>query len=172
MKKLLTIIPLVILLCFTFGYQQGEEVAKEPAVDIEADKTAIESVREKELRAFDLGDVEGLDNIVTEDIVIDTPNRPAIVGKEAHRAFCEALFSRLDYEATYSVDELVIEKNWAFDRGVWIEKRVPKVGGEQSQLSFGILQLYKRQSDGSWKLARLIWNSKGPHPTSQEKEQN
>ncbi len=29
MKKLLTIIPLVILLCFTFGYQQGEEVVKE-----------------------------------------------------------------------------------------------------------------------------------------------
>jgi len=171
MKKLLMIIPLVILLCFTFGCQQGEEVAEEPAVDVEADKTAIERVREKELRAFDLGDVEGFDNIVTEDIVLDTPNRPAIVGKEAIRAFGEALFSRLDYEATYSVDELVIEKNWAFDRGVWIEKRVPKDGGEQSQLSFGILQLYKRQSDGSWKLARLIWNSKGPHPTSQEKEQ-
>ncbi len=170
MKKLLLILPMVFLLCFTFGCQNGEEVAEEPVVDVEADKTAIAMVREKELTAFDLGDVEGLNDIVTEDIVLDTPNRPAIIGKEANRAFSEALFARFDYEATYLVDELVIEKNWAFDRGVWIEKRLPKDGGEQSQLSFGILQLYKRQSDGSWKLARLIWNSKGPYPTSPEKE--
>ncbi len=32
MKKLLTIIPLVILLCFTFGCQQAEEA--KPALDI------------------------------------------------------------------------------------------------------------------------------------------
>ena len=36
MKKLLTVIPLVILFCFTFGCQKGEEVAEEPVVDIEA----------------------------------------------------------------------------------------------------------------------------------------
>ena len=33
MKKFLTIIPLVILLCFTFGCQQGEEVAEETKED-------------------------------------------------------------------------------------------------------------------------------------------
>ena len=37
MKKFLTIIPLVILLYFTFSCQQGEEVAEEPVVDVEAD---------------------------------------------------------------------------------------------------------------------------------------
>jgi len=36
MKKLLTIIPLVFLLCFTFGCQQGEEVAEEAAIGLEA----------------------------------------------------------------------------------------------------------------------------------------
>ncbi len=35
MKKLLLILPLVILLCFTFGCQQGEEVAEEVRVDVE-----------------------------------------------------------------------------------------------------------------------------------------
>ncbi len=37
MKKLLMIIPLVFLLCITFGCKQGEEVAEEPAVDVEAE---------------------------------------------------------------------------------------------------------------------------------------
>ena len=40
MKKLLMILPLVILLCFTFGCQKGEKVAEEPVVDVEADKEA------------------------------------------------------------------------------------------------------------------------------------
>jgi hypothetical protein len=34
MKKLLLIVPLVSLLCFTFSCQKAEEVAEEPAVDI------------------------------------------------------------------------------------------------------------------------------------------
>ena len=56
--------------------------------------------------------------------------------------------------------KIVIEGNWAFDRGIWIEKRTPKDGGETTEVSFGILQLYQRQADGSWKLARSIWNTK------------
>jgi pimeloyl-ACP methyl ester carboxylesterase len=34
MKKLFIVLPLVFLLCFTFGLQQGEEVAEEPVVDV------------------------------------------------------------------------------------------------------------------------------------------
>jgi uncharacterized protein (TIGR02246 family) len=41
MKKFLIIIPLVILISFTFSCQKGEEVAEEPAVDIEAEKQAV-----------------------------------------------------------------------------------------------------------------------------------
>jgi proline iminopeptidase len=37
MKKLFMVLPLVLLLCFTFGCQKGEEVAEEPVVDVEAD---------------------------------------------------------------------------------------------------------------------------------------
>ena len=45
MKKLLMILPLVFLLCFTFSCQkQAEEVAEEPAVDIEATITVDNAV--------------------------------------------------------------------------------------------------------------------------------
>lgn len=53
MKKLLMVIPLVLLLCFTFSYQKGEEVAEEPVVDIEAEKEAIITKYKEELRIFD-----------------------------------------------------------------------------------------------------------------------
>jgi len=41
MKKLFMILPLVFLLCFTFGCQKAEEVAVEPVVDVDAAKEAI-----------------------------------------------------------------------------------------------------------------------------------
>jgi len=59
-KKLLIIIPLVILLCFTFSCQQGEEVAEEPgpAVDVEADITAIKEMVNQYAVACNTGDFE------------------------------------------------------------------------------------------------------------------
>jgi uncharacterized protein (TIGR02246 family) len=126
----------------------------------ESDMSAIEALREKELAAFNAGDVQGFIDIVTDDVVFDAPDRPAATGKDAIRSLCEAVFERIIYDATYQTDELVVEGNWAFDRGVWIENRTPKDGGEQIQVSCGMLQVYRRQTDGSWKLARSIWNYK------------
>jgi hypothetical protein len=37
------VFPLVFLICFTFSCQQSEEVAEEPAVDVETDVAAIKA---------------------------------------------------------------------------------------------------------------------------------
>lgn len=55
MKKSLMIIPLVILLCFTFGCQKGEEVAEEATLD-EAKKSEIaETIKELTAEVFNAG---------------------------------------------------------------------------------------------------------------------
>jgi proline iminopeptidase len=41
MKKLFMILPLVFLLCFAFGCQKAEEVAEEPAVDVETKEEGV-----------------------------------------------------------------------------------------------------------------------------------
>ncbi len=58
MKRLLMIIPLVILLCFTFSCQQGEEVAEEPAVDVEAETEAVAESFQQLIDAAVKGDIE------------------------------------------------------------------------------------------------------------------
>ena len=130
------------------------------ALSTESDRRAIEALREKELAAMNAGDVQGFIDIVTDDVVFDSPNRPAAIGKDAIRSLCEVIFERYDYDATYPADELVVDRDRAFDRGLWIEKVTTKEGGEQTQVSYGMLQVYRRQADGSWKLARSIWNKK------------
>ena len=55
MKKLLIILPLVFLLCFTFGCQKGEEVTEEVTLD-EAKKSEIaETIKELTAEVFNAG---------------------------------------------------------------------------------------------------------------------
>lgn len=120
--------------------------------------SAIAAVRGAELAAFNSGDVEGMQAILTEDIVWDSFNRPAYVGIEQSRKLQEALSARADFFATYEPDEIIIEGNMAFDRGLWYEKMTLKSNGETSHGVYGTLQIYMRGTDGCWRLARSIWN--------------
>ena len=55
MKKLFMILPLVLVLCFTFGCKQGEEVADEVTLD-EAKKSEItETIKELTAEVFNAG---------------------------------------------------------------------------------------------------------------------
>jgi ketosteroid isomerase-like protein len=60
MKKSLMIISLVFLLCFNFSCQQGEEVAEEPAVDVEAEKEAVAECFHAYIDTAVEGDIEKL----------------------------------------------------------------------------------------------------------------
>jgi len=68
MKKFLTIIPLVILLCFTFGCQQGEEVAEEPLeTNQNADEAAIRETMKKSFEGLNKHDIETHLSTLIED---------------------------------------------------------------------------------------------------------
>ena len=70
MKKLLLILSLVLLLCFTFSCQKAEEVAEEPAVDIEAEREAIGEAFKVWIGAFDAKDRDGMLSLISDDAVI------------------------------------------------------------------------------------------------------
>jgi ketosteroid isomerase-like protein len=67
MKKLLLILPLVFLLCFTFGCQKAEEVAEEPAVDVEAEKAEILETIKKSFEGLNNQDIQAHLSTLTED---------------------------------------------------------------------------------------------------------
>ena len=70
MKKLLLILPLVFLLCFTFGCQkQAEEVAvePEPAVDIEAEKAEVKALIDDFVLGWETDDSELFSKIFAHD---------------------------------------------------------------------------------------------------------
>ena len=156
MKKSLMIIPLVILLCFAFSYQQQAEEAK-PTVDIEADVEAIKSLSDEIMKAYNEGDLEALQAIVAEDLVFMPPGEPALIGKEAMRNWHD--FDKISIDVNITVEEVQVLGDWAFMRDIWIGTVTQKESGEKFELNNKSLILLRRQPDGTWKMSYSIFNS-------------
>jgi hypothetical protein len=69
MKKLLLVIPLVILLCFTFGCQQGEEVAEE-AIPDELVPSSLKDAHSAWFEGLLTEDTTILSEVLSEDVTL------------------------------------------------------------------------------------------------------
>jgi hypothetical protein len=67
MKKLLKISPLVILLCFTPGCQQGEEVSEQIMEDIESEEVKVQLILDQYIKALTTKNMELLSEIFAQD---------------------------------------------------------------------------------------------------------
>ena len=63
-----------------------------------------------------------------------------------------------------SVDEVQATGDWAFERGRYEITLAPKAGDAPMDDTGKYITIYQRQSNGSWKIARDIWNSDQPLP--------
>ena len=122
----------------------------------------MENVREECATAMRAGDVESFMAIVTDDAVLMPPNEPAVTGKEAIRAWTQLFFEQFSIEPTISVKEVEVVGDWAFERADYTFRLTPVAGGAVMQENIKNLRVLQRQSDGSWKIAREIWNSDHP----------
>jgi len=163
MKKLLMIIPLVFLLCFTYGCQKAEEVAEEPLVDVEADVEAIKALEHETMRAFNEGDLESYMSLFVDDAVWMPPGDVTIIGKEEIRNWFN--FDLFSYEIVISVDEVQVSGDWAFVLDNWKGTITQKESDETTEFDTKSVLILKRQLDGSWKITHAIWNS---NPSKQE----
>ena len=98
MKKLFMVIPLVLLLCFTFSCQKGEEVAEEPAVDIEAEEQAIRDVLQKTIEAKNRKDWDTVINMYAEKtIILDEGFPEEEYSLEDHREYYIKSHENIDF---------------------------------------------------------------------------
>ncbi len=163
MKKLLLLIPLVILLCFTFGCQkQGEEVAEEvkPEVDIEA----IKNIEEEWGAALEAHDIDRIVSFYAENCVDIPPNEPPSIGKEAIRGFLQKHYDQFTMEYNGVTVDVQVSGDLAFTRGTSTEIETPKAGGESLTINSNWVTIYRKQPEGSWKAICNIWNHDHPLP--------
>ncbi|MDH3291324.1 MAG: DUF4440 domain-containing protein [Gemmatimonadota bacterium] len=134
----------------------------EPAASTEEDVAAVLAVRAAEVASITTGDT--VIAHVADDIVLMPPNSPAVVGKTAARAWSRELSQQATIQAIdYTSADVVIAGDWAIERYAGSVTMVPTGGEPMSETLKGI-HIYRRQADGSWKLAQDVWNSDQPLP--------
>ena len=172
MKKLVMIIPLVILLCFAFNCQQGEEMAEivKPAINAEADIKAIKNFRKQFMIAQRDQDLEGCLSFWCEDCVYMPSYGPVVIGKDALRSWYKDFFDRIKYDVTAYIDQVEIAGNWGIVRGSLKGTLTIKAQNRSSEVKSKFIDILKRQSDGSWKFAWHMWNRDTPLPPFLKKE--
>ena len=108
------------------------------------------------------GDLSRLSSLWTDDVVAMPPNEPVVAGKEAVRAWHQNLFDQYLLKQPMSPDEVEISGDWALVRISASRTITPKAGGESTEDTLKAFSIFKRATDGTWKLHRCMWNSPLP----------
>jgi uncharacterized protein (TIGR02246 family) len=136
--------------------------ACQPAAEqTEADVVAIRALTEAWGVALETGDVAAMAALRTDDVVRMPPGEPVSRGKPAVEDFFRGIFEQFSVEGTWPVEgteEIVVADGWAFHLSEYILRISPKAGGEAIEERGKVIVICQRQPDGSWKIAREIWN--------------
>jgi ketosteroid isomerase-like protein len=131
-------------------------VASSPQSDIASDLSKIAAVREAWIAAVKDSDVDRLISMVTNGVVGVFGNGRCVSGKEELKAAFIGGFGRFDIERRVVSAEVLIRDKWAFEIDEMEGKLTPVRGGAQIHARLGTLVVFERQSDASWKVARLV----------------
>jgi uncharacterized protein (TIGR02246 family) len=173
MKKWLNVLPLVFLLCISFGCQKQVGVAaEEPAVDVEADAAAIKGILAEWVEAFNANELDRLaDFYFAEDALGMYENIPTLEGKEA--ILTNMKVEKEKYGSTCEssvVKEVRVCGDMAVVRGNDTGIITPEAGGESFGYDSKWVAVFERQPDGKWKCIWEIVNSNLPAASTTEGE--
>jgi len=126
---------------------------------------ALDRLREAHVAALNAGDADAWVECFSADAVQMPPNSPANVGAETIRGWSGGMLTVFRAEFSLSPEEVqVAGEDWAFERGTYAITLTPRAEGEPIQDAGKYITLYQRQANGTWLMARDIWNSNNPLP--------
>jgi len=126
-----------------------------------ADTRAIEKLHQKDVEATLSGDPMALADLFTDDAVLLEPGSPAVVGKSAilkkneEEKAAHPNSKVLSYRP--EIKSLEVVNSWAFEWTHFDASIQESAGSDMSFRGKG-LRVLKREPDGSWKFARVMWN--------------
>jgi uncharacterized protein (TIGR02246 family) len=159
----LTAAVFVVLLGCTPPAGQPEPLG-EGSARYDADVQAILDLEQRVFDAQIAGDIDAWMSSFTEDAIVMVPNIPALTNKLAIRQWNTPYFEQFDLHEESDAREIQVAGDWGYIRAHWIWTLTPKDGGESVKDTGNSIWIVRRQPDGSWKIARGIYNSENPIP--------
>jgi len=137
-----------------------------PAPDSSSVAASVASVRQAWLDAVKAGDVERLAAMVTDDIVVVHGNGRCVRGRDELKTDFLKAFESFWIEQNVSSAEVVVRGRWAFEIAEVESRLKPQGGGESTQVHSTTIVALNLQSDGSWKIGRVLGLLDSPMTTS------
>jgi uncharacterized protein (TIGR02246 family) len=130
---------------------------------LEDEQIAVEKVHDKEVEAMNAGDVEGVLAVCTDDVVFMPTDQPPVKGREAVHDWLAGFFDQSSVSISNTPEDITVAGDVAIEPWNALVTVTPKDGEAMSNRLKGIY-VYHRAEDGSWKIARGIWNLNQPEP--------
>jgi len=148
MKNLSLVILLALILCFNFACRQGEEIAENPAVDLEAEAQAVQEVFWEFNKAGLSNDVEHMKITMADDV-----HSSGIGGEEAILEYYSNWFAKGRSWDNMSIDKIDVSASgdMAYISCSW-EFFMDEEGEKVSRGKGSNNVIFKKQADGSWKI--------------------
>ena len=124
-----------------------------------SDVEAIHELRTSFVEAFNRADMEAMARHLTDDSVGMPPKAVPQEGIEAQKAAWAVGFQAGTSHFTVTPIEVDVAGDLAVDRFHWAVEVTPHGGGDPIRDEGNCVWIDRRQPDGSWKVARAIWNS-------------
>ncbi len=141
----------------------GRGTGESTVASVDQDKAGIAKTRTAYVAAWKAADADRLGELYTADGFVLYPNQPALAGRDAILGYFKSFFAEFAQEDFgLTSEELEVAGPWAFDRGTYRWKAVPRAGGDAMEDHGKYLVILQRQPDGSWKVARDMDNSDRP----------
>jgi uncharacterized protein (TIGR02246 family) len=135
----------------------------EASTPMEHAREGIDKTRNAYVAAWKAANASKLADLYTESALVLYPNQPAVMGRSAIVDYFKGFFAEFPHnEFELTSAEIEIAGPWAFDRGAYRWKGVPRAGGEPVADSGKYLVVLQRQASGEWKVARDMDNSDRP----------
>jgi len=122
------------------------------------DNAAIDKVRLDFNAAYNEGNAKALTGLITRDGIWMPPGEPTVFGQGNIKARYAKLFTNMSSKFELKAGDIQLSGDWAYLSGDWSRVDTPKAGGAVKNVSGHYLLIVKRQPDGTWKIARDIWN--------------
>lgn len=129
------------------------------AADPVAVRAAIDSANTRGAAAFNAGSSDAMIANYADDAVVMMPGTKAMVGKAAIDAGMKGMFQAMDMKNFQpKTTDVLVQGDVAIESGTMTYEAGPK-GGKLAADTVKYLTVWKKQSDGSWKIIRDINNT-------------
>lgn len=125
----------------------------------ENEVAAIDAVRLAYNAAYNAKSLQAMDSIFDADAIMMIPEMPSLVGKDSILAGYASAFPTSHSWLEIKAGDIQVSGDWAFLTAEYDRADTLMMGDASKvmQLTGHNLLVFKKQVDGSWKLARDIW---------------